>query len=70
MTIFEYAVIRAARQRMTEQEVKLAVEMARRAEEGSASANDTLRKMVFEVLFDDRQPAASQPAAFHGTRLE
>lgn len=52
MTIFLYALIRAARQRMTESEVTVAMEMARIADAGEPAAADALRRMVHEVLFD------------------
>lgn len=50
MTIFEFALLRAAREKMTPEEVELAQHAAELAERGEPGARELLRKMVHEVL--------------------
>jgi hypothetical protein len=50
MTIFEYALLRAARQKMTPDELGIAQRVAELAERGEPGARELLRKMVHDVL--------------------
>lgn len=52
MTIFEFAMLRAARQRMTPAELETAQRLADRADAGESGYAEILRKMVLEVLYD------------------
>jgi hypothetical protein len=50
MTIFTYAILQAARQRMTPDEAEVAAELARLADHGNRDAADALGDMVCDVL--------------------
>ena len=50
MTIFEFGLYRAARQKMTPAEVEICEKAAALAEAGEPGAAEMLRKMVLEVL--------------------
>jgi hypothetical protein len=50
MTIFQYALVRAAAKQMTDQEREIAMQMAQLADSGNTAAEDELRKMIHEVL--------------------
>jgi hypothetical protein len=52
MTVFFYAMLKAAREKMTPTELEVAFELARLADQGRQSAIDALRKLVDEVLFE------------------
>jgi hypothetical protein len=51
MSIFLYALLRSARQRMTEEELAIASEVAEAADQGDEEAVKMLRKMIHDVLF-------------------
>ena len=50
MTIIEYALLRAARQKMTPAELELANHIVGMADRGEPEAKELLRKMVHDVL--------------------
>lgn len=50
MTIFEYALLRAARQTMTPAELEIAQHVTELVERGEPGARELLRKMVHNVL--------------------
>ena len=54
MTIFEKAFVREAGNRMSEQELSVAMELARRADNGNTEAGECLRQLVNRALFDGR----------------
>lgn len=56
MTIFEYALLRAARQRMTPAQLEIAQKAADLADAGEPGAAEILRSMVNDVLFDRSRP--------------
>lgn len=64
MTIFLFALIRAARQRMTESELTIATGLAEAADAGSSIAEDVLKRMALRILFD-RNRLASPTQTVH-----
>lgn len=52
MTIFEFAMLRAARQRMTPAELETAQRLADKADAGEPGYAEILRSLVLEVLYD------------------
>jgi hypothetical protein len=62
MTIFQYALLRAARQLMTAEEIEVATELGKQAEAGMPGAERLLGLMVQDILFDGRWPAAPKQA--------
>lgn len=50
MRIFEYALVEAARKKMTPAELEIAKKAAELAERGEPEAAELLRKMVHDVL--------------------
>lgn len=65
MTVFQYALLREAGDRMTADQKAIAMELAHAAEAGKRGAADTLNAMMYEVLFHYRQPepAPKEPGA-------
>lgn len=61
MTVFQYALLREAGDRMTADQKAIAMELAHAAEAGKRGAADALNAMMYEVLFHYRQPAQSEP---------
>jgi hypothetical protein len=53
-SIFFYALLRSARQKMTEEELAIASEVAEAADAGNEEAVKLLRMMIHEVLFNRR----------------
>jgi hypothetical protein len=58
MTIFQYALLRAARQMMTAEEIEVATELGKKAEAGMPGAERLLGLMINDILFDGRGTAA------------
>jgi hypothetical protein len=56
-SVFKYALLRAARQRMTVEEAEVAAKLAGMADDGSESAAEALERIVTEVLFDRNRPS-------------
>lgn len=61
MTIFEFAMLRAARQRMTPAELDTAQKLADRADAGEPGYANLLRKMVRDILFDRNRVDSVEP---------
>ena len=51
-SIFFYALLRSARQKMTEEELAVASEVAEAADAGNEEAVKLLRRMIHDVLFN------------------
>ena len=51
-SIFFYALLRSARQKMTEEELSIASEVAEAADAGNEEAVKLLRRMIHDVLFN------------------
>lgn len=56
MTIFEFALLRAARQRMTPAELELAHQVADKADAGEPGYHEILLGMAYDALFDHTRP--------------
>lgn len=63
MTIFEYAIYRAAAQKMTPPEQERAAELAEAGDKGDLAAAWLLRRMVRDVLSDRERPVARRESA-------
>jgi hypothetical protein len=55
MTVFQFALVRAAAKRMEPHELKAAMKLADLADDGVESAWKALERMVDEVLFDPKR---------------
>ena len=70
MTIFEFALLRAALQKMTPDEIDTAQGLAVAVEGGSKSAADVLWRMSYRILFDHSRPAPRRDQAMVHTAIE
>ena len=56
-SIFFWALLRSARQKMTEEELSIASEVAEAADAGNEEAVKLLRRMIHDVLFNRSRAA-------------
>ena len=63
MTIFEFALLRAARQKMTPAELKVADHIVSMVEAGQPGSREMLRKMVHDVLHIRHTPMTAAQQA-------
>jgi len=54
MNPIEYAMYRTARKLMDKEQIAIAVELARMADQGDKEAREMLRQMVMEILFNHK----------------
>jgi len=63
MTYAEYAFFRAAAKAMPVDELMVAVELARMADDGDAEAEKALRRMCLKALSEQAKPAPAKKTA-------